>query len=107
MQKTPLSVNKVTPITLHLKSGGLVDIQVAPLFAMGFFGFVQWDDLSKVVVDNLLFSESPVAVFLQQKKNDQFWKGSGVFIASSGVAPCPMGEVPEDGWSSWGVQAVS
>ena len=36
MQKTTLSVNKVTPITLHLKSGGLVDMQVAQLFAMGF-----------------------------------------------------------------------
>ena len=64
----------------HLEQGPLSDIRVAALFALGFFGFLRWDDLSRLTVDNLQFEDSHLAIFLTERKNDQFCRGSWVFI---------------------------
>ena len=77
-------------IISRLEKGSLADVQVAVIFAMGFFGFLRWDDLSNLAVDDLLFADSHVALFLLQRKNDQFREGSWVFIARSEAAPCPV-----------------
>lgn len=87
--KKPLTAGQVMRIVSHLEKGSLADVQVAAIFAMGFFGFSRWDDLSNLAVDDLLFADSHVAVFLLQRKNDQFREGSWVFIASE-AAPCPV-----------------
>ena len=89
-RKKPLKAYQVMRIISRLERGNLADVQVAVIFAMGFFGFLRWDDLSNLVVDDLLFADSHVALFLLQRKNDQFRKGSWVFIARSEVAPCPV-----------------
>ena len=74
----------------RLEKGSLADVQVAVMFAMGFFGFLKWDDLSNLAVDDLLFVDSHFALFLLQRKNDQFREGSLVFIARSEAVPCPV-----------------
>ena len=56
---------------------------------MGFFGFLRWDDLSNLAVDDLVF-DLHVVLFLLQHKNDQFREGSWVFIARSEAAACPV-----------------
>ena len=89
-RKTPLTAEQVMRLISRLEKGSLADVQVAVIFAMGFFGFLRWDDLSNLAVDNLLFADSHVALFLLQRKNDQFREGSWVFIARSEVAPCPV-----------------
>ena len=73
-----------------LERGSLADVQVAVIFAGGFFGFLPWDNLSNLAANDLLFPDSHVALFLPQCKNDQFRKGSWVFIARSEAAPCPV-----------------
>ena len=88
--KKPLTAEQVMRIISRLEKGSLADLQVAVIFAMGFFGFLRWDDLSNLAVDDLLFADSHVALFLLQCKNDQFQEGSWVFIARSVVAPCPV-----------------
>ena len=50
------------------------------IFAMGFFGFLRCHDLSNVAVDNLLFPDSHVALFLLQRKNEQFREGSWLLM---------------------------
>lgn len=60
------------------------------MFTLGFFGFVRWDDLSRLTVENLRFADTHLAIFLTQRKNDQFPNGSGVFIARSDISPCPV-----------------
>ena len=64
----------------RLGQGNLGEVQVAALFALGFFGFVRWDDLSRLTVENLRFADTHLAIFLTQRKNDQFPNGSGVFM---------------------------
>ena len=39
-------------------------------------------------MDNLQFEDSHLAIFLTQRKNDQFRQGSWVFIAHSDSSPC-------------------
>ena len=73
-----------------MEKGSLADVQVGVIFAMGFFGFLRWDDLSNLAVDDLLFVDSHVLLFLLQRKNDQFREGSKVFIARCEVAPCSV-----------------
>lgn len=87
-RKKPLAADQVMRIISRLEKGSLADVQVAAIFAMGFFGFLQWDDLSNLAVDDLLFADSHVALFLLQRKNDL--EGSWVFIARSEAAPCPV-----------------
>ena len=77
----------------HLEQGPLPDIHVAALFTLVFFGFLCWDDLSRLTVDNLQFEDSHLAIFLTQRKNDQFCQGSWVFIAHSDSSPCPVAVV--------------
>ena len=73
---------------------------MAALFALGFFGFLRWDDLRRLTVNNLQFEDSHLAIFLTQRKNDQFRQGSWVFIARSDSSPCPVAVVekfPKEG----------
>ena len=42
---------------------------------------------------NLQFEDSHLAIFLTQRKNDQFRQGSWVFIARSDSSPCPVAVV--------------
>ena len=44
-RKKALEVSEVTRVICRLEQGHLGDIQVAALFALGFFGFLRWDDL--------------------------------------------------------------
>ena len=81
-------VSLVKKIISRLEHGNLVDIQVASLFALGFFGFLRWDDLSRLTDDSLQFADTHLAIFLVQLKNDQFWDGSWVLVAHCSSSPC-------------------
>ena len=75
-RKKPLAADQVMRIISRLEKGSLADVQVAVIFAMGFFSFLRCNDLSNVAVDDLLFPDSHVALFLLQRKNEQFREGS-------------------------------
>ena len=79
-RKKPLAADQVMRIISRLEKGSLADVQVAVIFAMGFFGFLRCNDLSNVAVDNLLFPDSHVALFLLQRKNEQFREGSWLLM---------------------------
>jgi len=89
----PLSIDQVQSLLTRLGGGTVADLQLAALLALGFFGFLRWDDLHHLSVDSLNFGVSHVAIFLGRRKNDQFRKGSWVFIARSSTPPCPVGVV--------------
>ena len=79
-RKKPLAADQVMRIISRLEKGSLADVQVAVIFAMGFFGFLRCNDLSNVAVDDLLFPDSHVALFLLQRKNEQFREGSWLLM---------------------------
>ena len=79
-RKKPLAADQVMRIISRLEKGSLADVQVAVIFAMRFFGFLRCNDLSNVEVDDLLFPDSHVALFLLQRKNEQFREGSWLLM---------------------------
>ena len=82
--------SQVKKVISRLGQSDLGVVQVAALFALGFFGFLRWDDLSRLTVDSLQFAGTHLAIFLTQRKNYQFRNGSWVFIARSDISPCPV-----------------
>jgi len=62
----------VKKVISRLEQGDRGEVQVAALFALGFFGFLRWDDLSRLTVDNLQFADTHLAIFLTQRKKDPF-----------------------------------
>ena len=92
-RKKPLSTDQVRSLLTRLEGGSVADLQLAALLALGFFGFLHWDDLHHLSVDSLNFGVSHVAIFLRKRKSDQFREGSWVFIARSSTPPCPVAVV--------------
>ena len=100
----PLSIDQVRSLLTHLERGMIADLQFAALLALGFFGFLRWDDLRHPSVDSLYSGVSHVAIFLRRHKNDQFCEGSWVFIVCSSTPPCPAAVVEKFfRWSSQGI----
>lgn len=79
--KKALEVGQVKKVISRLGQGDVGEVQVAELFALGFFGFLCWDDLSRPTVNNLQFADTHLAICLMQRKNDQFRNDSLVFIS--------------------------
>ena len=92
-RKTSLSIDVVRKLVMRLQDGNLAELQLATLIALGFFGFLRWDDLNHLTFDKIHFEGSYVALFLEKRKNNQLREGSWVFISSSEVQPCPMAVV--------------
>jgi integrase len=92
-RKKPLSGTQVKSIVQRLEKGSLADLQVAAMFALGFYGFLRWDDLSRITPKHLEFAPTHLLVHLEKRKNDQFRKGTQVLIARADRAPCPVAVV--------------
>lgn len=92
-RKAPLEIDMVRKLVNRLQQGNLAELQLATLIALGFFGFLRWDDLNNLTFDSIHFERSHIALFLEKRKNDQFREGSWVFISSSDVQPCPVAVV--------------
>ena len=69
-RKKALEVSQVKKVISRLGQGDLGEVQVAALFALGFFGFLRWDDLhvSRLTVGNLQFADTHLAIYLTQRK---------------------------------------
>ena len=80
-RKKAMEVSQVKKVISRLGQGDLGEVQVAVLFALGFF---------RLTVDNLQFADTHLAIFLTQRKNDQFHNGLWVFITRSDIFPCPV-----------------
>ena len=65
-------------------------IQILTLISLGFTGFLRWDDLSRIKLCDISFHESFVAIFLEQRKNEQYREGSWVYISKSYSKYCPV-----------------
>ena len=89
-RKTPLEADLVERLIERLEKGNLLQLQLAVFIALGFYGFLRWDDLSNLTVDRLQFESSHLAVFLERRKNNQFREGSWVMFARSKTNPCPV-----------------
>ena len=89
-RKTPLSVSAVRNIVHRLVDGPLGNLQLAAFICLGFYGFLRWDDLRHITLDDLTFASTHLTIHLSKRKNDQFREGSQVLISRSDEALCPV-----------------
>ena len=65
------------------------------MLALGFSGFMGWDDLSNIYVDWIEVRHTHVEIFLYKRKNDQFRQGSWVKGARTGLSDYPVAILEE------------
>ena len=75
--RRPLEASQVKSAIRRLEQGPLSDIQVAALFALGFFGFLRWDDMGRLTVDNLQFEDFHLDYFSHRGRMISFAKAHG------------------------------
>lgn len=68
----------------------LPDLQVAVLIAVGFAGFLRWNDLQGIRLEDIHFSGSHMDITLRKRKNDQHCRGCVVTIARTSSSYCPV-----------------
>ena len=88
--KEQLMPYEVKQMVSSLRKGDLQKIQIACMLALGFSGFMRWDDLSNIYVDWIEVLPTHAGIFLYKRKNDQFRQGSWVKLARTGLADCPV-----------------
>ena len=72
------------------KFASLDVLLILTLITLGFVGFLRWNDLISLNMSDLSFYDNYLAIFLEKRKNDQFRKGSWIFIHRSGSFYCPL-----------------
>ena len=93
--KEPLMPYEVKQTVSSLRKGGIQKLQIACMLALGFSGFMRWDDLRNIYVDWIEVLPTHVDIFLYKRKNDQFKQGSWVKLAGTGLADCPVAVLGE------------
>ena len=89
-RKLPLEKHHLRLLFDKFAFATLDKIQILTLIFLGFTGFLRWDDLSRIKLCDISFQESFVAIFLEPRKNDQYRKGSWVYISKSYSKCCPV-----------------
>ncbi|CAH1244291.1 Hypp7251 [Branchiostoma lanceolatum] len=90
-KKLPLTSRDIHNLcsTFLSPSIDLDNLQTLCLIVLGFSGFLRWDDLSQLHVDDVNFCNGYVALFLEKRKNDQFREGHWSCIARTDKPSCP------------------
>ena len=89
-RKQPLGVEHVKKLVNKFGVGDLSNLQITCLVALGFSGFLRWDDLSRLRKEDFSFQEECMRVFLHKRKNDQYREGSWILIARTSNLTCPV-----------------
>ena len=89
-RKLPLEKHHLRLLFDKFAFATLDKIQVLTLISLGFTGLLRWDDLSRIKLCDISFHESFVAIFLEQRKSDQYREGSWVDISKSYSKYCPV-----------------
>ena len=83
-RKEPLTKAEVKVIVTKLlegKEGDCLRLRTAVVVALGFAGFLRWNDMEQITVQDIDFHDSHMVLRLGKRKNDQMRKGSMIVIA--------------------------
>ena len=90
-RKKPITAEVVQRLGRKLlRSPKLADLQTAVLITLGYAGLMRWDDLSKIVAEEIIIRQKYMAVFLESRKNDQMRHGNWIIVSRWKGAVCPV-----------------
>ena len=91
IKKEPLTVNMLERIVEDAqKSGSLSDLRLATACILGFAGFLCFDELIKLRLCEINFSEEMISIKIPGSKMDQLRWGDEVVIARTGTWTCSV-----------------
>jgi hypothetical protein len=90
-RKAPLDIEVLTRFAERaVRSGQFLPMLSATMMLVGFCGFMRYDDLCNIYVDEIKFYDDHMEIFLETRKNDVLREGNViVFVAGTGWR-CPM-----------------
>ena len=68
----------------------LSKLRVCSLFLLGFSGFLRYNELSNIKMNNLEFHDTYLKLVIEKSKTDIYRRGSSVIIAKTGNDLCPI-----------------
>ena len=84
-RKRPFSREQVAAMVRELAlDSDCFKLRTAVMIAVGFAGFMRWDDLQRIRVGNIAFHSKHMEIQLEKRKNDQMRQGTSVFISKQG-----------------------
>ncbi|XP_044163844.1 uncharacterized protein LOC122948219 [Acropora millepora] len=88
----PLSIDQMRSLLTRLGGGTVADLQLAALLALGFFGFLRWDDLHHLSVASGTLECHMLQSSWEDIRTTSFAKARGCLLPVA-VPPCPVGVV--------------
>lgn len=100
-RKAPLDIDVLTRFAERaVRSGQFLPMLASTMMLVGFCGFMRYNDLCNIYVDEIKFYDGHMEIFLETRKNDVLREGNViVFVAGTGWR-CPMR------WCKWLIGAA-
>ena len=92
VKKLPISPEIIRKIVSKFASpnANLRDLRLACLCALGFAGFLRYNELSSILLLHLEFHTDLVRIFVPQAKNDAYREGNYVYVKRLNSQFCPV-----------------
>ena len=90
-RKEPLRPQEISEMVNNLiKKGGCLNLRSAVMIAVGFAGFLRWNDMENLLVRNIAIHSEFMEIKLEKRKNDQMRRGSVVLVSRQEGECCPV-----------------
>ena len=92
LKKKPLSTDIIKQMIDKFGSlqSNLKDLRTATFCAIGFAGFLRFDELIKIQPNHIIFHEEHIEILIPQSKTDVYREGNVVYITRSRTKYCPV-----------------
>ncbi len=91
-RKEPLKKQEVARIVEKLtETEDCLKLRTAVFIAVGFAGFMRWNDMENIKVEDMTFHSDHMEIRLKKRKNDQFRRGSVILISRHSSTTGPVG----------------
>ena len=93
-KKEPITSDIIEKVVGHFSAGermnDLSDVRICTMFLTGFAGFLRFNELANIKVENIVFHDSYMTIHIGKSKTDVYRQGSEVVIAKTGENSCPV-----------------
>jgi len=89
--KQPISPEHVLKIvSVYGFDANLMNSRLVVMCLLSYAGFLRFDELINLRMNDIVFQDSYIKIFIRKSKTDQYKSGSDVVIAKTGLSTCPV-----------------
>ena len=90
VRKEPVTPDMLIKIVDRFDNPNVKDLRTCTMFLLAYAGFLRFDELVNIKVNDIRFCTSHIKIFLEKSKTDQFREGSWVVVSATGKPTCPV-----------------